>query len=118
MSGAPEIKWAVDAWFILARRRNFDWPTFAEATAAPRLELPVYHALRCMSEHLGAAVPLHVLEQLGAGAARAGFLERQAARPWFVAPDFYRLARYLLLKRRESGDGRGDRIRVSSSRAG
>jgi hypothetical protein len=68
-----------------------------------------------MSEHLGAAVPLHVLEQLGAGAA---LLERQAARPWFVAPDFYRLARYLLLKRRESGDGRGDRIRVSSSRAG
>jgi hypothetical protein len=75
----------VDAWFILARSPNFDWEIFRDTTAAARLDLPVYHVLRYLADQLGAVVPVRVLEQIGSGAVRAGFVERQAARPWPTA---------------------------------
>ena len=82
MYGRPDLKWVVDAWFILEKSPRFDWSTFTSPTASARLELPVYNALRYMAAQSGAAVPEHVLGELQSGAARTGFVGRQAARPW------------------------------------
>lgn len=82
MYGRPELKWAADAWFILAANPDLDWTTFTETAIAARLELPLYQALRFLSDRLDAPVPPRVLAALEPRAARTNFAGRSVARPW------------------------------------
>jgi hypothetical protein len=82
VSDRPDLKWVVDAWFILSSNPAFDWEIFTATTIAAKLSLPTFHAVRYLSERLGAPVPDAVLGKLEWRAARTGFFGRQAARPW------------------------------------
>jgi hypothetical protein len=84
--GGRILRWVPDAWFLLARHPDLDWPALVSTTIGARLALPVHHALAYLSGRIGAPVPLDALDTLRAAAARTGIRGRcaaqLAARPW------------------------------------
>jgi hypothetical protein len=82
MYGRPNLKWVVDAWFILQTCARLDWSIFASTAISARLEFPMHHALRYLTNEMGAVVPTEVLEELELRASRTGIVGRHVARPW------------------------------------
>jgi hypothetical protein len=62
--GHASHRWLVDAWHVLARRRDLDWQIVRNAAARRHLALPLAVALDYPSGMLGAEVPAAVCAQL------------------------------------------------------
>lgn len=59
----PPIRWAADAWFLLARP-SFPWDTLVELARTRRLSLVMHRALEYLHDGLGVPLPDHVLAAL------------------------------------------------------
>lgn len=81
-AGHPDLRWIVDAWFMLTKTAAFDWRAFVETACAARMELPVSRALRYLADDLRAPVSPEALTELESRAAHAGASALAAARPW------------------------------------
>jgi len=73
----PVPRWAIDAWWIVARG-SVDWSVLLDA-APPRLALILSAQLRWLAEELGAPVPGSVLEELRRAARAADRLSVELA---------------------------------------
>lgn len=73
------LRWATDAWSIVAKRADLDWDAFLWDTARAQLALPLYVMLDYLAVELGARIPRSVLESLARDAAGARSRPREAA---------------------------------------
>ncbi|HEX6644674.1 MAG TPA: nucleotidyltransferase family protein [Gemmatimonadales bacterium] len=73
------LRWAVDAWLLMDRRRDLDWDAFLAAAIAGRLALPVSVLLRFLADELHAPVPARVLDTLALEARTVPAVARDVA---------------------------------------
>ncbi len=73
------LRWACDAWFIIDRQRDLDWPLLLERAASAGLALPLLVMLRYLRAALDAPVPAEFLTALCGAAAKASRADREAA---------------------------------------
>jgi hypothetical protein len=70
--GVPSMRWAVDAWHLLAHRPAMDWERVVGLSRRHRVSIAVFVPLAVVHGELGGRVPIAVLEAL----------ERDRARRW------------------------------------
>jgi hypothetical protein len=80
MLGGRILRWVPDAWFLLGRHADLDWPGLVSTAVASRLALPVYVALGYLAGEMGAPVDPKPLAALRDAAVRTDFRGRCLAR--------------------------------------
>jgi hypothetical protein len=74
-----DLRWATDAWSILAKCSDLDWDALLGDAARARLALPLYVMHEYLSDELHAAIPRSVLETLSRDARHVGLVAHEAA---------------------------------------
>jgi hypothetical protein len=58
------LRWAADAWFVLANSPDLDWDALIDAAHDAQVSLALAVALDYLAENLDAPVPAHVIQRL------------------------------------------------------
>jgi hypothetical protein len=77
-SSRDNLRWAIDAWYLIEQSTTLDWKLFIETTKASHLVLPMSVMLDYLAGELSAQIPHHVLDTLFAEVTRTPLLGIEA----------------------------------------
>src|SRR5262249_849097 len=78
-SRRASLRWASDAWLIIARLSALDWDLVLDGAGRSHLTLPLSVTLAYLAEELDAPIPASFLNRLFAEARKSSAMERDLA---------------------------------------